>query len=303
MIPEIPADVREWLRQVFRGCNAHISGRLQALPTTHEPALDLAFIEHLSRYHSRFSFGSGWAVTITAEYEGGRRHYRRWEVADIGLIFIFRSPGSTPTRKIALLQSKRLYPGEAEMEFIDDEWRREMWAGIERPTRLDDLTVPRTFCVSGESRYEALRLGDEQSEAIAAHEKDTTVPVYYQLYNPATLPTEVRIPRPPEQAPMEFTDPSVGVRIVPYRVLTAALAAEAKGYRPSYNDLVTKLPEPFQAEEAIAGWPLESFVVDEALRCREGYREKGPGDYNMARVVSLRNAPISSAVAVTFDLP
>ena len=42
------------------------------MPTTHEPTLDMAFIDHMSRYSSSYEFGSEWVVSITAEYEGGR---------------------------------------------------------------------------------------------------------------------------------------------------------------------------------------------------------------------------------------
>lgn len=304
MIPEIPEDVLNWLRGIFRECNGHVSDRLQAMPTIHEPTLDIAFIEYLSRFQSSYKFPSDWIVTITAEYEGGARHYRRWEVADIGLIFIFRRPAAEPIRKLALLQSKRLYPREIKEASADGSEFRATWSALREKSRLQEIAEPRTFRISEDSRYNALLIGDDQFRAIAAHEADTTVPVYYQFYNPTRLPAVVTIPMSPDARPSEEShEPPVGVRVVPYRTVAAVFTGEDEGFRPSYSELVERLPAPFTNAEMTAGWPLETFIVDEALRCREGYLEKGPGDYNVARVVSLRGAPISAAIAIAFDLP
>jgi len=37
------------------------------------------------------------------------RHFRQWGIADIGLLLFVRDPVQVITRKVALLQSKRLY--------------------------------------------------------------------------------------------------------------------------------------------------------------------------------------------------
>jgi hypothetical protein len=54
-------------------------------------------------------FGSHWTVRIDAHYIGGGRHYRTWEVADIGLMAIFRQGGKIQRSKLTFLQSKKLY--------------------------------------------------------------------------------------------------------------------------------------------------------------------------------------------------
>jgi hypothetical protein len=68
---------------------------------------------------------SGWTVRIATHYLGGGRHYgewngweRRWEVADIGVLVMFREAGKLRRTKVALLQSKRLYPDEQEFEEV-----------------------------------------------------------------------------------------------------------------------------------------------------------------------------------------
>jgi hypothetical protein len=47
---------------------------------------------------------------------GPLRHWRSWEVADIGVLVMFRRKGKLYKSKSALLQSKRLYPNEQPFE-------------------------------------------------------------------------------------------------------------------------------------------------------------------------------------------
>src|SRR5436190_1161126 len=89
------------------------------VPTVHEASLDLTFIERLSSYATPVRLDSEWLVRIDAHYLGGGRHFGEWEVADIGLLVIFRRGTKIVRTKVGLLQSKRLYPDE--QEFNEDE--------------------------------------------------------------------------------------------------------------------------------------------------------------------------------------
>jgi hypothetical protein len=119
----IPDDVRSWLRRVFADCNARVAKTISDMPTTHEVALDLTFIQHFIGLAAPCTLTSGWTVRIATHYLAGGRHYgewdgwkRRWEVADIGVLVMFREAGKLRRTKVALLQSKRLYPDEQEFE-------------------------------------------------------------------------------------------------------------------------------------------------------------------------------------------
>ena len=87
----LPAQVMEFLTGLLAECNRRISFQLATFPNAHEEALDLTFISHFAQHAVELvRFGSHWTVRIDAHYIGGGRHYRTWEVADIGLMTIFR---------------------------------------------------------------------------------------------------------------------------------------------------------------------------------------------------------------------
>jgi hypothetical protein len=79
-------------------------------PNAPEESLDLTWIEHMSRFSSPVTLDSGWLVKIETHYLGRMRHFRRWEIADIGRLVHLRLGEKGRTSKVALLQSKRLYP-------------------------------------------------------------------------------------------------------------------------------------------------------------------------------------------------
>src|SRR5690348_9834523 len=109
--PDVPNDVIDWVREVFRGCNDRITRKLSRVPNCPEPSLDTTFIEHLTQYGSPRALESGWTVRIDTHFLGGLRHFARsWEIADIGILIHFRHNGKSVRSKAAALQSKRLYP-------------------------------------------------------------------------------------------------------------------------------------------------------------------------------------------------
>ena len=86
----LPADVIAFLRSVFSDANLRVTRKISRMPSIHETALDLSFIEVLSNYTAPIRLGSGWLVRIDTHYLGGGRHFGSWEVADIGVIVQFR---------------------------------------------------------------------------------------------------------------------------------------------------------------------------------------------------------------------
>ena len=175
----IPADVRHWLKTVFADCNDRVAGTITQVPTIHEVPLDMTFIQHFLSVSASHRFPSGWTVEISTHYLGGGRHYgewepwpRRWEIADIGLLVIYRQGGKVLRSKVALLQSKRLYPDEQE---FDEDVPLDYMIGSGRLFHSDDdwdaVTRTRVFSFTESSRYKALITGMTQYNAIASYEQ------------------------------------------------------------------------------------------------------------------------------------
>ena len=269
--PRIPEDVLRWIRQVFADGNTRVTEKLIRNPNLPEESLDLSWIEHLSRLSAAERFPSGWIVRIESHYLGGLRHFRNWEIADIGLLVFLRlAPGSS-VNKVALLQSKRLYPNGVP---IREETRVDFEIGLARLADPEDIALPigpsTEFRFTDESQYGALRRGSDQVGAISDYQADAGLRVYYQLYNPWTIPFTQQIPLagyvPPDGAPV------LGVRVIPAQIVHAKLA-EQDGAMPKLGDFaeMSLLPS--------YGWRLEEFVCDELLACREGDRFNSPNDY------------------------
>ncbi len=305
----IPADVCGWLRGVFAGCSERVSATMTQVPTIHEVPLDMTFIQHFLSVSAPRRFWSGWAVEISTHYLGGGRHYSewggwplRWEIADIGLLVVFRQGGNVLRSKVALLQSKRLYPDEQE---LDEDSPIDYMIGFGRLFHSDDdwaaVTAPRSFGFTEESRYKALMTGVTQYNAIASYERQRNIPVYYLLYNPWQIPSSTLLPLTSEH---EMSGPcEVGCRVVPASQLRNALVGRADGYSPAYGELRSSLGDPFAPQVHPAGWRLEHFVVDLVLECDTGYIAQSRSDEGLNYVFGRRNAPISAAVAITLDAP
>jgi hypothetical protein len=305
MLPfSLPVDVVEYVRDVFRECNHHVSSALSDTPTTHEPTLDHLLIDYLRAHPASGLLGSNWVVRIDATYMGGGHHHHRWEVADIGLLVFFKRAGRVERVKLALLQSKRLYP-------LEDSYEEELPAygfsdlleKLNEGSALTRAIGTRRFTFSEESRYDALKVKERQYEYIESFENDRRVPVQYLLYNPLSLPESVVFPLTSSR--QQTRDLEAGCRVVPARELRAAFDGENEGYQPSYTDLRLRLPAPFNTVDHPAGWSLEHFVADLVLRCRQGYAADDLNDERLIGVTDLyrRGAPIWAAIAVTVEAP
>jgi hypothetical protein len=107
---ELPPDVHQWLRGVFTNCNEQVTEKLSNNPNMQEEWLDHAWIEELLRFSTPLTLSSSWTVRLQAHYLGGSRHFGMWEIADIGVLLFIGTPSHVLRSKVALLQSKRLYP-------------------------------------------------------------------------------------------------------------------------------------------------------------------------------------------------
>lgn len=289
----IPSDVSTWLRSVFRECNEQITEKLCNNPNIQEEWLDYAWIEYLTRVSSPIRLGSEWTVKLRVHYLGGLRHYGTWEIADIGLLLFFRVGGRVVQSKVALLQSKRLYPSN--MAVVEETWT-DYEIGLARLADPEDLAhsiaLDAVFDFDEYCRYGQLVAGSEQVAAISAYERHVGLPVHYQFYNPWKLPFQTRVPV------AEFSRPAgeleLGVRIARTSDVHSALAEHNDGYRLSNHDLFVA---------AGPGWPLEDFMADEFLECREGAQFDSPSDSRIETLFNRRSGPIAAAISLTLEAP
>ncbi len=291
---DLPPEVVEHIRAVFLAVNEHVSNRICTIPTVHEQHLDMAFIEAVAAHGHPTRVASDWMVRIETHFLGGMRHWGNWEIADIGVLVM-------AVTKSAALQSKRLYPDEQDLEEDEEADYRIGFARLFRDEAGPPTLATRTFTLTSESRYRAFPLPGEQFDRIAAYSEQSSTPVYYLFYNPAVLPWSVQLPAAPE--PKLPKQVRAGARVVPFSALRIAFGPWKKARTPRFEDLATKLPTPFKAKANRGGWRLESFVADEILGCREGYRTTKLADQELQGLFYRRSGPISAAFAITIDGP
>jgi len=309
-ISPIPADASEVVRAAFAVANDAVSQRLCRLPNTWEVTLDQAFIDTLAGIGGPVVVASGWTVRIETHFLGGGRHwpgpdwelmpYRRWEIADIGVIVMIRNGSELKRTKLALFQPTRLYPNEQSMDEIE---LSHYWRGFSRLYEDDeiaaDASAPRVFTFSDDSEYRMLLVGDEQVARIASFEQHQS-PVHYLLYNPAIVPWTQSHP-----IPASDTTPSsaeVGCRVVPAADVRNVLSTLPAGASPTYGALARGLPPPFLRRPNVAGRRIEDFMV-RLITCKEGYRATGRADSTLGYVFNRRGAPIVAAIGITLSSP
>jgi len=293
----IPSDATEWLREVFGECNRRITEKLSANPNLPEESFDLSWIEHLTHFASPQLLPSGWIVRIEAHYLGGLRHFRNFEVADIGLLYFVRRGGAIVRSKVALLQSKRLYPSKG---VVEEESIVDYEIGFARLADPEDLarslSTESVYHFTDSCKFGALRAGSEQVKVIEMYQEKSQLRVYYQLYCPWTLPHTRRVPS--ASWPRPSGQPLVGVRVLPAEVVHKLLSAQTVGYSPRVSDLASE-----SDGYAELGWSIEEFVADELAGCREGSPFASINDSSIQNLFYRRSGPIAAAVSITIEAP
>ena len=293
---DIPIEVREHIRTIFKNANDEASRTISEQPAIHEESLDHILISAMNKASSRILRNSGAALAIDTHWLGGRRLYLgRWEIADIALVAVLRHQGRLVWRKIALFQSKRLYPREINVVELEES---DYVFGIGRLIDIPNSTVPlfqqRAFSFDGKSKYQELRPNSDQVRHIETYQKNRQLPVYYSLYHPLDVPHEGNFPLTGE-AQIDL-DNNVGCRV--------ARSSEVHGIlrkletSPTYDQLNESA-----GTFSPIGWRLEQFVADELLTCREGRRIEEAEHPDLNALLYERTAPISAAIVITIDLP
>lgn len=296
----VPEVVIDYVRSVFSTANDKVSQMMGTHPSTHEETFDQTLVAELSAAPPAFFDHERAAVVIESHWLGGRRMWGRWEIADIALLIMLRSGGRLTQRKVALLQTKRLYSRELDVEprEIDD-----YVIGIGRLGDKTDpivpLTLQRKFGFDESCVYGAMSAGSDQVERIQAYEGERGVPVFYAFYNPQQLPFETVYPVLNGQKASHAN--ALGCRVQTSDHVHQKLQSVTKGKPPSLAQLRAACPDAPDAYLA-SGWRLENFVADEVLRCRQGALFDETSQESLHRLFYERSAPIAAAISITIDV-
>ena len=303
--PSIPDDVVGWFRGVFGEANRKVCERLINLPNVRETSLDDGLIEALIPDSAPTLLPSGAIVRMDTHNIGGLRrlggpHWdwdypfqRRWETADIAiLVFVYRGD-SLLAKKIGLLQSKRLYPSNNEVEDEDAlGFLHGMNAFLGRENQQAAAALHRTFNFNEECIYGAIHAGDRQIELIDGLNRDFGKAVYYLLYNPHELPVSISYPL---RERVRVEQSHVGCRVLDTDDVHRALAHLSEGESPTFAMLTEAA--------AASDWPLETWAADLLLTCQVGEQFDDTRDDRVHYFLERRSGPIGAALAASITLP
>jgi hypothetical protein len=235
-LPVFSPAVYRYIRTVFRAANRRTCEKLARVPNCPEPSLDMTVIEFLSQYAGPRAVAPGWVVRLDVYYLGGLRHFSRWEIGDIGVLVFAKQRGTLVSNKVAILQSKRLYPNKgAVTEITREDYNIGFGTLLPGGGPIAPLTGHYSFPFTESSKYQALLVDDDQYKAIDDYEKQRKIPVHYLMYNPWVLP--VTYTYPVRGSPKLGRMGNGSARVAPAARLRAVLSRQPKGYTPSFRDL------------------------------------------------------------------
>lgn len=298
---EIPDVVIEYVRSVFGAANEKVSRAMSAHPSMHEESLDHILVMELTASPPAFFAAEQVGVSLESHWLGGRWMHHRWEIADIAIFVLLRRRGNLVARKVALLQTKRLYSREIPVAPIDEsDYRIGIGRLADRTDRLVPISSQRVFGFDVSSAYQATGAGHRQIDHIDEYFELRGIPVYYGFYNPLRLPFQTAYPILDGRLPEGGND--IGCRVVPAEHVHAVMRTLDEGRSPSVSDI--EAGSPFDAFDPTStlGWRLERFVADEVLKCRQGRMFEDLTDQNLRSLLYERSAPISSAITITIDI-
>ncbi len=292
--PNVPGDVSDWIRAIMRASNDDVTERLVNQPNVREPSLDDALINKMSQFAAPKALPSGAVVMLEVHNIGGLRQFDKWELADIAFVVHISIKGKPLDQKIGLLQSKRLYPENYDVDVDDPISFQQGLNGLIEPHSGNTLSkLQRKFEFLDTSQYGAISCPDDQLDRIEKFHKKFGEAIYYLLYNPSEVPFEVSLPATTYQV-VNF--PPEGARIVRTESISQAIAEIGKSSKgPSIGGI-----------KKIAGddyWRLENWVADLLLQCKVGRQYDADDKELIERLIYRRSGPIGAAIKINIDLP
>jgi hypothetical protein len=299
----MPSDAIDWFRGIFAEANRRVTQRLVNVPNIRETSLDDGLIECLIPDTAPLLLPSGAIVRMDAHNIGGLRRIawppwdgpdpRRWETADIAiLVFVYRKE-KLIAKKIGLLQSKRLYPENNDVE--DDDQVGFMY-GMNAFLRKDNTqaigALHREFKFNDGCIYGALTAGSHQTSSIDKFNEKFGPSVYYLFYNPHFLPITISYP---VHERVHIQVPEIGCRVFDAASVHKVLASLNKDAAPSYQTI--------QVAADSSNWQLEVWASDLLLSCKVGQQFDDTRDADVRYLLERRSGPIGAALAVSIILP
>ena len=291
---DLPSDVVEAVRSVFAACNAAASAKLTMAPNIEEEWLDHTWISEVTNFTSPHVVNSGWVVRFDAHYLGGMRHFRHFEIADIGVLVHLRLDPERRKSKVVLLQSKRLYPtaGSVREETQSDSRLASRVYRIPRispsPSRWNGYSDSPTRVA-----YGAITRNSDQVKRIDDYERTIRLPVYYHLYNPWALPLEGGFRSPtPLRGWRPLTRRSGNPRPEAARNARRGVCSTPERGRPGH---------PTRASDVRLA--CRGFHCDEVLACHHGHEYQSIREERMWQLFNRRSGPIAASIAITIESP
>jgi hypothetical protein len=287
----LPQDVLAFVSAAFATANEEATKRLINVPNVREGSLDDAFVEAFVPNSAPTVLPSGTTIKMDIHNVGGLRRAGSWETADIGVIvYVFRREYLI-CRKIGLLQSKRLYPKNNDVDDKDPvDFFYGMNAFLKRGEKSPLGTLHRTYDFDEQCVYGEIKAESDQINFISDFNKRFGTAVYYMLYNPPDLPCSVQYP---VMARQSVSSPKIGCRIHSAADIHAAVTSLRKGAAPSYAMV---------GASTNSDWRVEHWA-SELLACKVGRQFDQTDDEMLERLVVRRTGPIGAAILISIALP
>jgi hypothetical protein len=291
--PVIPEDALAWIRAVFAEANRKATERLINVPNIREGSLDDGLVEAITPLSAPRLLPSGAVVELQVHNIGGLRRVGRWETADIAIVAVIYDRHRTLGQKIGLLQSKRLYPRNGDVDDDDPVGFAYGLNAFLRPHPTSPLgTARRRYEFDSACTYAAMKAGDKQVEVIDRFNRQFGDAIYYLFYNPPDLPATVHYPAVEVR---HVSDPPLGCRVFTASEVHNVLDTLTDGAAPTFGELED------EAEES--NWRLEDWVADLLLRCKAGQQFDATNDELVRRLIERRSGPIAAAIKISVALP
>lgn len=296
MWPDIPHDVVNYVRTVVRDASQETTEWISNQPNVRETTLDDTLVNAIGKHAAPKHLPSNTVVKIEVHNIGGLRQWESWELADIAFVVHVFSKNCPLVQKIGLLQSKRIYPDNLDVD-VDDPIKFQYGLNglIYPPEFTRPPLKPTTYKFTENSIYGAIAHNGNQLKRINDFHSKFGESIFYLLYHPHEIPFEHTLPATGYRS---ISCSPLGPRVVRTQVVASVLSDISRLNRsPSFKEIRSTT----SADEY---WRLEQWVADFLLQCRVGRQYSIKEDKELInRLIERRSGPIGAAIRINIALP